>query len=75
MIDKTTLQLAKKLWNYHHVNQYLEKSDCILVLGSQDLRVAERGAEHIVVQSQNSRKRGRIRNGFENSAHRVFPRS
>ena len=44
-MDKQTLKLAKKLWDYHHVNQSLEKSDCVLVLGSHDLRVAERGAE------------------------------
>ncbi|PIN72448.1 hypothetical protein COV22_03185, partial [Candidatus Woesearchaeota archaeon CG10_big_fil_rev_8_21_14_0_10_47_5] len=44
MVDKRTFELAKKLWDYHHVNQSLEKSDCILVLGSHDLRVAERGA-------------------------------
>lgn len=40
-----TLKLAQTLWDYHHVNHTLEKSDCILVLGSHDLRVAERGAE------------------------------
>jgi len=45
MVDKKTIELAQKLWDYHHVNQSLEKSDCILVLGSHDLRVAERGAE------------------------------
>ncbi|MDD4333051.1 MAG: YdcF family protein [Patescibacteria group bacterium] len=45
MVDKKTFELANKLWDYHHVNQSLEKSDCILVLGSHDLRVAERGAE------------------------------
>jgi uncharacterized SAM-binding protein YcdF (DUF218 family) len=45
MVDKKTIKLAQKLWDYHHVNQSLEKSDCILVLGSHDLRVAERGAE------------------------------
>ena len=33
------------MWDYHHINQPLEESDCILVLGSHDLRVAERGAE------------------------------
>ncbi|HEY9342195.1 MAG TPA: YdcF family protein [Hanamia sp.] len=37
--------LAKLLWNYHHTNGTLEKSDCILALGSHDLRVAERAAE------------------------------
>lgn len=38
-------ELANKLWNYHHVNHTLKKSDCILALGSHDLRVAERAAE------------------------------
>jgi uncharacterized SAM-binding protein YcdF (DUF218 family) len=45
MADKKTIESAKKLWDYHHVNHTVEKSDCILVLGSHDLRVAERGAE------------------------------
>ena len=40
-IDKT----AKKLWNYHRMNYKLEKADCILVLGSHDIRIAERGAQ------------------------------
>lgn len=35
---------AKKIWDYHHLNQKLEKADCILVLGGRDLRVAEWGA-------------------------------
>jgi uncharacterized SAM-binding protein YcdF (DUF218 family) len=38
-------ELAKKLWNYHHVNHTLKRSDCILALGSHDLRVAERASE------------------------------
>ncbi|TSC59539.1 MAG: hypothetical protein G01um1014107_327 [Parcubacteria group bacterium Gr01-1014_107] len=38
------LELAKKIWEYHHMNHQLEKADCILVLGSHDTRVAERGA-------------------------------
>lgn len=45
MITSETISLAKKLWDYHHVNHTLEKVDCILVLGSHDLRVAERAAE------------------------------
>ena len=45
MITPEILVLAKKLWNYHHMNHTLEKADCILVLGSHDLRVAERGAK------------------------------
>jgi uncharacterized SAM-binding protein YcdF (DUF218 family) len=43
--DDNTVALAKKIWDYHHVNHTLEKADCILVLGSHDLRVPERGAE------------------------------
>src|SRR6185312_15648945 len=43
--DLEILPLAKKLWNYHHVNHEIEKSDCILALGSHDLRVAVRAAE------------------------------
>jgi len=45
MVDRQTVELARKLWNYHHINHSPEKSDCILVLGSHDPRVAERGAE------------------------------
>lgn len=45
MEKETIRRLAKKIWNYHHMNQRLEKADCILVLGSHDARVAERGAE------------------------------
>jgi uncharacterized SAM-binding protein YcdF (DUF218 family) len=45
MISNETIALAQVLWDYHHMNYALEKSDCILVLGSHDTRVAERGAE------------------------------
>ena len=45
MAAEEITKLAQKLWDYHHMNQQLEKADCILVLGSHDLRVAERGAE------------------------------
>lgn len=45
MITPEITALAKKLWDYHHTNQVPEKSDCILALGSHDLRVAERAAE------------------------------
>lgn len=38
-------RLAKIIWDYHHMNHELEKSDCILALGSHDLRVADRAAE------------------------------
>jgi uncharacterized SAM-binding protein YcdF (DUF218 family) len=36
---------ARVVWDYHHVNHALAKADCIIVLGSHDTRVAERGAE------------------------------
>lgn len=39
------LNLAQILWDYHHTNHRLLPSDCILVLGSNDIRVAERGAQ------------------------------
>jgi len=45
MISSQILQLAQQLWDYHHVNHQLKKSDCILALGSHDLRVADRAAE------------------------------
>lgn len=38
-------ELAKILWRYNSLNQPLKKSDVILVLGSHDIRVAQRGAE------------------------------
>lgn len=37
--------LAKKLWNYHQLNQPLQPADAILVLCSYDKRVAERAAQ------------------------------
>ncbi len=40
-----TIALAQRIWDYHHVNHNLQPADCIMVLGSHDLRVAERGAE------------------------------
>src|SRR3954451_7532244 len=45
MVTNETLRLAKKLWDYHHMHHSLEKADFILVLGSHDLRVAERAAQ------------------------------
>jgi len=45
MVSENILELAGKLWRYHHMQHSLEKADCILVLGSHDLRVADRGAE------------------------------
>jgi len=45
MMTKQVLSDAKKLWDYHHMGHSPAPSDCILVLGSHDLRVAERGAD------------------------------
>jgi uncharacterized SAM-binding protein YcdF (DUF218 family) len=38
------LQLAKTIWEYHHLRHTLVPADCILTLGSHDTRVAERAA-------------------------------
>ena len=45
MLSPETLSLAQQLWDYHHLNNTLIKSDCILALGNHDLRVADRAAE------------------------------
>lgn len=37
--------LAKTIWNYHHLNHRLKNADCIFVLGSHDVRVAEYAAD------------------------------
>jgi uncharacterized SAM-binding protein YcdF (DUF218 family) len=39
------IEFAKKLWNYHYLNQKVIKADCIIGLGSYDLRVAEKCAQ------------------------------
>ena len=44
-IDSEIIDAAKLLWNYHRLNHKPEKADCILALGSHDLRVAERAAD------------------------------
>lgn len=44
-ITDEVISLGQVLWDYHQLYHPLEKSDCILVLGSNDPRVAERGAE------------------------------
>ncbi|GGH64274.1 uncharacterized SAM-binding protein YcdF (DUF218 family) [Filimonas zeae] len=45
MITSEIMAAAQKLWDYHHMNHTLTPADCILALGSHDLRVAERAAE------------------------------
>jgi len=44
-MDTHIIRLAKKLWSYHHLNHPIKESDCILALGSHDVRVADRAAE------------------------------
>ncbi len=43
--DRETADLARTIWDYHHLNQPLEKADVLLVLGSHDLRVPEYAAK------------------------------
>lgn len=38
-------KLARVIWDYHHMHHRPEKADCLLVLGSNDLRVAEHAAK------------------------------
>jgi uncharacterized SAM-binding protein YcdF (DUF218 family) len=38
-------RLAQIVWDYHHLNHSLRRADCILALGSHDVRVAERAAD------------------------------
>lgn len=45
MLSPEILSSAKVLWDYHHMNHELKKSDCILALGSHYLRVAGRAAD------------------------------
>lgn len=41
-MNQEVIALSKIVWDYHHVNHQLEESDLIMVLGSHDIRVAER---------------------------------
>lgn len=43
-MNRRVRELAEKIWDYHRLNQRLERSDAILVLCSHDTAVAERGA-------------------------------
>jgi len=45
MLSGEAERLARLVWDYHHLNHVLAPADAILVQGSHDLRVAERGAE------------------------------
>jgi len=43
-MDATTNDLARILWNYMHLGHEMAPADVIMVLGSNDVRVAEHGA-------------------------------
>lgn len=45
MTELSIDELAQIIWDYHHLNHKLEKSDLILALGSNDTRVAEHAAD------------------------------
>ena len=45
MKDSRIDNLARIIWDYHHLNHRLERADLILTLGSNDLRVAEYAAD------------------------------
>lgn len=47
-MDRVILKAAKILWDYLKLNQPLQKSDCILAMGSHDLRVADYAASLVV---------------------------
>jgi uncharacterized SAM-binding protein YcdF (DUF218 family) len=71
-------RLAKVIWDYHHLDHTLRKSDLILVLGSHDTRVAERGAE-LYLEGwapllMCSGGRGRLTEEWEESEAKVFAR-
>jgi uncharacterized SAM-binding protein YcdF (DUF218 family) len=42
---RTTAELAKILWDYNNLNHTMRASDCILTLGSHDIRAAHRAAD------------------------------
>ncbi|AKQ44733.1 hypothetical protein TH63_02400 [Rufibacter radiotolerans] len=45
ILDQETIELSRRIWAYHQLHHNLHPADAILVLGSHDTRVAERGAE------------------------------
>lgn len=44
-IDKTVIELARTLWDYHYLKQEVKPADLIFGLGSLDIRTADRAAE------------------------------
>ena len=47
-MDKKILKAAKILWDYLKLGQPLKQCDCIIAMGSHDLRVADYAAELII---------------------------
>lgn len=47
-MDKKILTTAKTLWDYLRLGQTLKISDCVIAMGSHDLRVAEYAASLVV---------------------------
>ena len=47
-MDKKILKAAKILWDYLKLDQPLKRCDCVIAMGSHDLRVAEFAAELIM---------------------------
>jgi uncharacterized SAM-binding protein YcdF (DUF218 family) len=45
MVSNEDKQLAKTLWDYHHVHHQLKKADLIFILCSHDIRIAQYGAQ------------------------------
>ncbi len=45
---KKILKAAKTLWEYLKLNQILKRCDCVIAMGSHDLRVAEFAADLII---------------------------
>ncbi len=44
-MNNEILHAGKILWNYHQMHHQIHPADCILALGSHDLRVPERAAD------------------------------
>jgi len=47
-VETETLKAAKTLWNYLKLGQPLKKCDCVIAMGSHDLRVAEYAASLVL---------------------------
>jgi len=48
--DPKVLSAARKLWNYLRMDQPLKKCDCVIAMGSHDIRVAKHAAKLILYE-------------------------